>query len=159
MTKAVDLISLTTYTNQLLESLAGFKTLLNEEKNLLKSNHIEQLFSLLETKSQFSDELDKTFKLFTLSHNQKDITLDQLIESEIYSSLSSDLQSKITDIIIEINKCYELNLSNAMAVQILNNINQVSLNILKGQTDIGTNSYGATGEKNIPKTKTSLGKA
>ncbi len=159
MTKAIDFNSLRSHADEFLQSLEKFKALLTEEEKLLKSNNIEDLTSLLEKKSHLSNKVDKTFKLFNLSHNQKNITLDQLIESKVFSTFSTHLQKQIKKIITIINQCYDLNLSNAMTVQILNNLNEVSLNLLKGQTNNTISSYGSTGEKDTSKTKTSLGKA
>lgn len=159
MTNTVDFTSLTTHANQLFSSLTRFQTLLEQEASFLKSNQVDQLPSLLEEKSQLSVEVNNIFQSFIDQIPQDNSTLDQLTESEIFQTFPSGLQQQVTSIIEKINLCHDLNLSNGMTVQILSNLNQVSLNILTGQGNTDSSSYGASGEKHKAKNKTTLGQA
>lgn len=154
---AVDFNSLTSQTNQLLETLAEFKTVLKQEANLLSSNQLDQLFPVLDQKSLLSANVDQTFKTFNKQLNNT-LPLDQLAESDVFKTYPEDFQKHVLKLIDAINECYDLNISNGIAVQIMNNLNETAINIFTGQTE-KQNVYGASGTTEKRKSKTSLGKA
>ena len=160
MNNLVDEKALTLKTRQLLDALSQFKDVLQQESNILKKFNIENLPELLEKKSALSETIEENFKQFNLClGSETPKTLDSWLESDIFTTLSEELQKSFKKLIAVTNECHDMNLANGMTVQTLNNINQVSLNILTGQTSPSNQVYSASGERQKSKTQTSLGKA
>ncbi len=155
---AVDQGFLTSHTDQLLSILSSFKEVLIAESTLLKTTQFEMLPALLEKKAALSNNLETTHLEFTKTFEADELTLDKFMKSEEYKELPSDLKNKLSNLILVINECHDINLTNGMTVAILSNYNQTSLNILTGQETIPP-IYGSTGSTSTRKNKNSLGQA
>lgn len=156
----VDDKTLSLHTRQLFDALTQFKSLLENEATLLKQFNVEDLPTLLEQKSSLSETIEQHFKqLNTGLGAQTPKRLDDWLQDEIFSNLSTPLQKTFTDLIQLTNECHDLNQANGMTVQTLNNLNQAALDILTGQTAPSSQIYGASGERQKSKKQTTLGKA
>lgn len=145
---------------QLFDALIEFKNLLLKEAELLKSYDFETLPELLDHKSKLSGQIEQQF--FTLTScfdHPAPQKLDALLNEPAFLGVQMPIQKSFIDLITLINECHDLNLVNGIIVQTLSNMNQVSLNILTGQTSSSGQIYSATGERQNSKKQTSLGKA
>lgn len=154
----VDLKSLTDQTEQLLHIFNAFKSVLLTEADILKSNQLNQLPTILEKKAHLSAEVETSHALLSNTLNTSQQPVDEIINSSLFQTFPLSLQNKLKQLVDIINECHDINLSNGMTVQILSNFNQVSLNILTGQ-EATPSMYESTGTQNIPQNKNSLGKA
>jgi flagellar biosynthesis/type III secretory pathway chaperone len=160
MSIQIDEQALTLKSRQLMDALAKFKVVLQEESNILKKFNIESLPELLEQKSALSQNIEENFQAFNLClGSQTPKTLDSWLQEEVFKTLSENLQKTFHQLIELTNECHDMNLANGMTVQTLSNINQASLNILTGQNPASSQIYGASGERQKSKNQTSLGKA
>jgi len=139
--------------------LLEFKTLLETESDLLKANNAEEIIKTSQTKNQITDKINTQVQTIQNILPKKSKHFFELAQEKSFSELSDDLQSKVEQSIELSQVCHDLNMANGMAIQILSNMNQVSLKILTGHNQAEHNLYGSTGSTTQSKTKSSLGKA
>ncbi|MDG6773383.1 flagellar protein FlgN [Thiomicrorhabdus sp. ZW0627] len=141
--------------------LLEFQALLHSESDFLKQNDIDKLVEIVEQKSllsqkiqSLSDTIEKQFS--QLSPN---VSLYKLAQDKAFNNISKTLQEKVDNALTLSQACSDLNISNGMSIQILSNINQVSINLLTQQPESDVNLYDSSGESKQSKNRSSLGKA
>jgi len=142
-------------------TLRDFQNLLNLESQQLKQNDPSALVNSSQTKNQLTDKIDALVATI-----QKDLPDDlqnqhffELANQNAFADVSHELQTKLEESLALTQTCHDLNLANGMAIQILSNMNQVSLQILTGQSQTESKLYGSSGSPSKHKSQSSLGKA
>lgn len=160
MTLAVDAQKISPPLCQLLESLAEFESVLDQEDTILKSADITPLAEVLKQKEQLSDQVNQQFSELSNQFSDDLLSLNEFIQLDSYQTLPAELQQQIQQAIDLATICHEKNIRNGMTVQSLNNINQAFLNLFTGQ-DPNAQTYGAQGQAKSGENKKpgSLGKA
>ncbi|KUJ71597.1 flagella synthesis protein FlgN [Thiomicrospira sp. WB1] len=140
--------------------LEAFQQLLQQEADLLKSNDPDALTSIAQQKAQVLDELEPAHHaLCQLLSPDQDQSLDSLIQSDSFQSLPEVLQNKLTKANQLAEACHQLNLSNGMTIQALNNLNSGLISALVGQPG-SSQTYDPKGKKSAySQGNNSLGKA
>lgn len=145
--------------------LGQFKHLLEQESDLLKHNNITDLPEVALNKQDLSQKIETLVQSLnkTLQTNANDAALQHffdLISSDFVNNIPQELKQHIEQIKELTQACHDLNLANGMSIQILNNINEVSLSLFAGQGSNKESTYSAKGEKSSSNSpRSSLGKA
>jgi len=147
--------------DQLNTLLQTFQTLLESEANTLKTVSVNELIPISESKQLLTEQIEQSVLQLnkTLPADIKCHHFFELVDHPLFLSLPASIQTKINLARSLSQTCHDLNLANGMAIQILSNINQVSLQILTGQTQTDSKLYGASGATTQSKSQSSLGKA
>lgn len=145
MTQLVDAQKISPPLSQLLESLAEFESVLDQEETILKSTDISPLTDLLKQKETLSDQVNRQFSDVSNQFSNDLLSLNEFIQLDSYHQLPSTIQKQIKQAIELATTCHEKNIRNGMTVQSLNNINQAFLNLFTGQ-DPNAQTYGAQGQ-------------
>ena len=157
---AQDKQTLTDSLTALHAQLEAFYQLLKQETAQLKSDDPDALAALAKQKADTLTSLEHTYQRMTgiLSPDQ-DTGLQSLIDSPQFNQLPKVLQTKLTQADQLAQACYQLNLSNGMTIQALNNLNSGLISALVGQS--GTSqTYDTKGKKSAySQGSNSLGKA
>lgn len=137
------------------QQLSNFLELLETEKLAIRQSDFDSLEKNTSEKSEQAKTLEITSeKLSTLLHHP----LSDLLENPELIGVES-LQQKLDKIRILSVSCHDLNQANGISIQILNNMNDYTLNLITGH-DPNTKLYGSKGETQKPKkTGNTLGKA
>jgi flagellar biosynthesis/type III secretory pathway chaperone len=141
--------------------LLDFQALLKSESDLLTQSDLEHLSEIVEKKAELGQKIE-TASLELDKHFDKldsENTFFSLAQGKAFASISEELQNKVDQVLAQSQACNDLNLSNGITIQILSNINQVSINLLRQQPESDVNLYNSTGESKKVKGSSSLGKA
>ncbi|MDR9499341.1 MAG: flagellar protein FlgN [Hydrogenovibrio sp.] len=157
---AQDKQTLTDSLTALTAQLGAFYALLQQEADQLKSDDPEALEKLSAKKADTLTALEQAHQTLTnLLTPDQDSSLQTLIESPVFTQLPKPLQNQLIKADQLAQKCYQLNLSNGMTIQALNNLNTGLISALVGQP--GTSqTYDPKGKKSAySQGNNSLGKA
>lgn len=142
--------------------LHDFHDILESESAHLKQPPSEALSRTLEQKSAVAQQLESelnTIEELLKPHNNGATFID-LAKDNAFSSISDSLQVKVDRIIQLSQDCHDLNTSNGIAIQILSNINDFSIDLLTGKSSAEVKLYGSSGEKQLHnQNQSTLGKA
>lgn len=142
--------------------LRQFLAVLETEAEQLKHGDADALMVALQPKAQLGDALESAFTKITAQLPSQDNTaaaLMELAKSNAFAAASPKLQQQVNRVVELIERCHALNAANGIAIRILSNINQTSLQILSGQSSDKVDLYSASGERTTAKSRSSLGKA
>lgn len=158
---SLDIPQFSSQIDELNQLLLEFQALLETESTLLKKSDATALSSSTQTKSLVTEKIDILVNEINnnLPKNSISEHFFELADKKMFSDISTTLQNQVDKTMSLTQSCHDLNMANGMAIQILTNINQVSLQILTGQTQADANLYGASGVTTQNKSKSSLGKA
>lgn len=143
--------------NQFAQSLQEFYDLLESEKQAIRGSDSTQLMSIAEQKDHLSDQIETQFQALD---SVEGFSFSELLQSDsIKSSYPQSIQRTLNEVESLIQACHDLNTANGMSLNILNNINRVSLEMLSGK-DPDHKTYGKKGTPLSGKpTGRSIGKA
>jgi flagella synthesis protein FlgN len=158
----------TTFTSQLEalgQLLREFLQILKSEAEQLKHGNAESLIEVIEPKEKLGEQIQSRFeKISTLfagsTPDNANSDFFELAKQQAFSTISTQLQENVNEIIQLAEHCHDQNIANGMSIRILSNINKTSLQILSGQTADNVNLYSASGDRTSNKPhSTPLGKA
>ncbi|GKT11098.1 MAG: flagellar biosynthesis protein FlgN [Thiomicrorhabdus sp.] len=151
---------LTSQTAQLVTLLEDFFKTLQTETLALQANDADQINSILPIKEQQSNEISQLTAEIDKTLLPIELNLTQLFSSEHDLPLTKNAQQQIQNIIKLISDCHNLNQANGMSIQILNNINKQTINLISGKGQPDVSLYGSKGKTTPTSTdKQTLGKA
>lgn len=141
--------------------LLNFQTLLENESKNLKSSDTSDLLTTAQAKEQLTVNIELLVQQINkaLPSSLQNKHFFELAQQSAFSAISNELQANVDKCLALSQACHDLNMANGMAIQILSNINEVSLQILTGQNQSDSKLYGASGATTQNKLKSSLGKA
>ena len=141
----------------LLQSLNTFKQALDFETETIKTKPASELISSSEQKQIALSELEKATA--NISVQIKPLRIERLLEEPSHYSNNLELLNLIKRCSERTVECHDQNLSNGMSIQILSNINNQMLHMMKGDPN-DVKLYGSKGSKQPQALgKTTLGKA
>lgn len=142
--------------------LHEFHKILQTESSMLKQPPSEALTQTLEKKAAAAQQLESalhTLEILLKPHSNGKSLMD-LAKNNAFSAISDSLQVKVDDIMKLSQACHDMNTSNGIAIQILTNINEFSIDLLTGKSTAEVKLYGSSGEKQLhSKSQSTLGKA
>ncbi len=146
---------------ELLSSLEKFQATLHSEAQALKAtSHSEQLTSILESKTQLSEEITQLFQAFDTQLIKHQLSFSELLKDNIPPSIPSSITNTLQSIIQLSQQCHDLNQSNGISIQILKHLNQYTLNLISGHESPPVTLYSAKGKtQSSTTTPPPLGKA
>lgn len=141
--------------------LLDFQSLLEKESDELKGSDASALSASTQAKALLTNKIDLLVKQInkSLPASTQNKHFFELAQQNAFSDISNSLQASLNKSMALSQTCHDLNMANGMAIQILSNINQVSLQILTGQNQSDSSLYGSSGSTTQNKPKSSLGKA
>lgn len=147
----------TTLLKQLISQLDSFKSLLEQEAFVLKSNETQALFEISQQKEALATQVEACYQQF-IQKLSPDLafSLAEIIQLPLFNQFSPADQALANDALQLMEACHNLNLSNGMTIQALNNLNTSLLQMINGQ-DASAKVYGAKGKTTnttIPTSKT-----
>jgi flagella synthesis protein FlgN len=125
---------------KLYHSLIEFLHFLSEEKESIRQQNIMNLSKASSQKEAIASKINENYKDLVNLTNQSNIK-EMLVASEL-----SDHAYYLTECHQLIEQCHDLNLANGLSMQILINMNQEMLNLLKG-TGPQPELYSSSGDK------------
>lgn len=142
--------------------LRQFLAVLETEAEQLKHGDADALLAAIQPKAQLGDALESAFTQIAThlpSQDNPATSLMELAKSNAFAAVSPQLQQQVNRMVELIEDCHALNAANGIAIRILSNINQTSLQILSGHSGEKVDLYSASGERTTAKSHSSLGKA
>lgn len=151
---------LASHINQLERALLELKNILQDEAQSLKQTHqAETLMTIVQRKEQQFAALNGLQAQISET-TPSNMSLTELLNSPELATLPANLQHKIQSVMVIIQTCFDLNTSNGMSIQILNTLNQHTLDLISGKAATKINLYDASGESKVSLgQQTSLGQA
>lgn len=142
--------------------LHEFHQILQDESSLLKQPPSEALTANLEQKAATAQQVES--ELLTLekilSPHANGASLMDLARNGAFAEISDSLQVQVEHFMKLSQACHDLNTSNGIAIQILSNINDFSIDLLTGKSTAEVKLYGSSGEKQLhTQSHSTLGKA
>ncbi|MBN2647046.1 MAG: flagellar protein FlgN [Thiotrichales bacterium] len=148
------------FVQHLTPHLEAFLGALEQEATHLRTGSAEQLQQISLQKQRLAEEIERQRQLWGETYPEHPLELNSLLAFAQASALPPDLATQIQHLHSLIERCYQLNQTNGVTIQSLNNINQHLLQLYTGQTktpDLYT-SRGAT-KKGTNPLRIPLGKA
>lgn len=156
----INIVQFTSQTEELNRLLIEFSKILDEESSAIRSNHTEELQSVLSQKQNTSEKLNTTSERVEKLLAQHSVNIISLTDSELFTTFPEQLKQNIVDIISLVQHCHDKNLANGMSIQALSTINKHALDLISGKNPQDVKLYGAKGEKTPHASSgTTLGKA
>ncbi|WP_321276172.1 flagellar protein FlgN [Thiomicrorhabdus indica] len=139
--------------DKLLKALDNFLTILNEEKAAIRKSEIKLIEDVTQKKSESVDQIE------SISIAIEKDTGRSIPEWFADKTLEGNLQNLIQKTENMTTACHDLNLANGLSINILNNMNSYTLNLVSGK-DPDMKTYGSKGQENASKDqRRTLGKA
>ena len=137
--------------------LTSFEETLEVEKQAIRHSKFDALQQNTATKAKLADQLDQ---LASQIETEIQIPFSELLDAiDLFPESQMDVKDRLTKINQLTNQCHDLNLANGISINILNNMNNFTLNLLSGR-DPNSKTYSAKGQKQEPATTgRALGKA
>jgi flagella synthesis protein FlgN len=155
----LDLTQLSSHLDALNGLLDAFESVLEQEAALLKDHASEALHPILERKAQLAEQLDRQFQQLETLLPPASGHFADLVRNQAFARQAPKLQHQAETFLSRSQRCNDLNIANGISIQILNNINQVSIELMAGQTDNAPDLYGRSGQSKSSKSSSTLGKA
>jgi flagellar biosynthesis/type III secretory pathway chaperone len=157
-TLKLDLLS--SHIEQLKSALFELKTTLEDEAISLKQTHqAETLMAIVQRKEQQFATVNQ-LQAQVAELTQPNTSVTELLNSDLFTTFPAPLQQQIHALNAIIQACFDLNTSNGVSIQILNTLNQHTLDLISGKSATKINLYDASGESKVTSgQQNSLGKA
>lgn len=139
--------------SRLQKELDLFLSILNDEKTAIQKSNIQLIEEVSQKKSNSADAIEATSKTI-----EKD-TGRSISEWLTDETLEGEIKTLVEQVHTQTTECHDLNMANGLSINILNNMNSFTLNLISGK-DPDMKTYGSKGQAHASKDKNrTLGKA
>ncbi len=145
--------------NKLLDLLNEFEDVLNKEFAALKSADASLIINVTTSKKIIAENIEQVFKeLAENNFTDKDFSVKGFIQQKDFTNFPIELQQLFKNISLKTKLCHDQNIANGASIQSLKNLNDMFLQIIKGEdsksktyTSFGSSTKGTVTSKPIGK--------
>lgn len=136
--------------NKLLDLLNEFEDVLNKEFAALKSADASLIINVTTSKKIIAENIEQVFKElaennFTDKHSSvKRFSVKGFIQQKDFTNFPIELQQLFKNISLKTKLCHDQNIANGASIQSLKNLNDMFLQIIKGE-DSKSKTYTSSG--------------
>lgn len=139
--------------SRLLKELDQFLTILNNEKVAIQKSDVQLIEEVSQRKSDSADAIEANS---TTIEKDTGRSISEWLTDE---TLEGEIKTLIKQVHTQTTACHDLNMANGLSINILNNMNSFTLNLVSGK-DPDMKTYGSKGQAHAAKDKNrTLGKA